>query len=497
MATAAEEKEEGGKKEGGGESKPKHDEKKQEGIQNIPTTLKEMFQFNAAVMGFGQNLWMNEILDLFDNIMSNFGNVGRVQEECCVLTIRMSKVTTGKVNLPEFKSCMLASLRSLLPKEWTTQHEVAWSWSWERVEQLLLENMGKTAKWEKSLIALVESIDEATGYQLRQDIYARFFASTPQSEAYFKQNVTYLHLLVTKVIGLQLRMFADPVGCVDEISGIGLRHVGYGIPTELFQPFIIVICGVVRDLGADEVTLKAFTWVLNLVGQMQTRTITEGSTIVMKAINVNSSKAVKLAINCAARGVRAEWMLLITVGTRDISPFLWSVQSGAIEAGLTMLEDLTTIRADRDKYYYEFDYLFKRHPDIVNVLMSDAPGLVVPLLDGLIWRSRLTVNGYRRVNYYMKHLLIDPQGKFAKNMEWIVKAKDPKLMVHPCLVLLSDLVWSRVAMRSFIQRKAWFMFTLFIFVISQSILKGLAEDDTENDSLRLAMFAFRVFIYLA
>merc|ERR1719352_642820 len=494
MATAAEEKEEGGKKEG--EESDKHKSKQQEGIQNIPTTFKEMFQFNAAVMGFGQNLWMNEILDLFDNIMSNFANVGRVQEECYVLTIRMAKVTTGKVNLPEFKSCMLASLRSLLPKEWTTSHEVAWSWSWERIEALLLETMGKTGKWEKCLIALVESIDEATGYQLRQDIYARFFVSTPQGEAYFKQNVTYLHLLVTKVIGLQLRMFADPVGCVDEISGIGLRHVGYGIPTELFQPFIIVICGVVRDLGADATTLEGYTWVLNLVGQMQTRTITEGSTIVMKAININSPKAVIAAINCAARGVRATWMLLITVGTRDISPFIWSVQSGAIEAGLAMLRDLLTIRADRDKYYYEFDYLFRRHHDIVSIFLQDAPGLLVPLLDGLIWRSRLTDNGLRRVNYYMKHLMIDLEGKFAKNMDWVVKAKDPKLMVHPCLILMADLVWSRVALRSFIQRKVWFIFTLFIFVVSQSVIKGLAQKDPDSADLRYATFALRVFIYL-
>merc|ERR1719310_1403897 len=78
--------------------------KQSEGIQNIPTTFKEMFQFNAAVMGFGQNLWFNEILDLFNNIMANYANVGRVQEECYVLTIRISKVATGKVNLPEFKS---------------------------------------------------------------------------------------------------------------------------------------------------------------------------------------------------------------------------------------------------------------------------------------------------------------------------------------------------------------------------------------------------------
>jgi len=303
-------------------------------------------------------------------------------------------------------------------------------------------------------------------------------------------------LLVTKVLGLCLMMYKDPVYCVDDISGIGLRHVGYGIPTELFQPFIVVICGVVRDLGVDEVSLKAFSWVLNLIGQMQTRTITEGSTIVMKAININSPKAVVAAINCAARGVRASWMLLITVGTRDISPFLWAVQSGAIEAGLAMLQDLLTIRADRDKYYYEFDYLFKRHPDIVNTCLQDAPALVVPLLDGLIWRSRLTDNGYRRVNYYMKYLLIDPDGKFAKNIEWVVKSNDPKLMVHPMLVLLGDVVWSRVAMRSFIQRKSWFVFTLIMFVISQSGLKGVLESDQENNNVMYALFAFRLFIYI-
>merc|ERR1719217_53944 len=471
-------------------------EKHQEGIQNIPTTFKEIFQFNAAVMGFGQNLWMNEVLDSFNNIMTNFANVGRVQEECYVLTIRISKVTTGKVNLPEFKSCMLASLRSLLPKEWTTMHETAWSWSWERIENFMLENMGKTAKWEKALITLLEGIDEATGYQIRQDIYARFFSSTPAGESYFKQNVTYLHLLVTKVLGLCITMYKDPVFCSDEISGIGLRHVGYGIPTELFQPFIVVICGVVRDLGVDEVALKAFSWVLNLIGQMQTRTITEGSTIVMKAININSPKAVVAAINCAARGARATWMLLITVGTRDISPFLWAVQSGAIEAGLAMLQDLLTIRADRDKYYYEFDYLFKRHPDLVNICLQDAPALVVPLLDGLIWRSRLTDNGYRRVNYYLKYLLIDPEGKFAKNMDWVVKSNDPKLMVHPMLVLLGDVVWSRVAMRSFVQRKSWFVLTLIMFILSQSIIKGALEKDPENEGLRYTIFAFRLFIYI-
>merc|ERR1719396_63473 len=109
-------------------------------MQNVPTTFKEMFQFNAAVMGFGSSLWMNEVLACFDNIVSNVSNSNRLVEECDVLVCRIAKVSTGKVNLAEYKSCMLASLRSLLPKDWTTAHEVAWSWLWENVERLVQKN---------------------------------------------------------------------------------------------------------------------------------------------------------------------------------------------------------------------------------------------------------------------------------------------------------------------------------------------------------------------
>merc|ERR1712228_18887 len=125
-----------------GEAEEEHEAKgsnAQSIMQNVPTTFKEMFQFNAAVMGFGSSLWMSEVLACFDNIVSNVSNSGRLVEECDILVCRIAKVSTGKVNLAEYKSCMLASLRSLLPKDWTTQHEVAWSWLWENVEKLILK----------------------------------------------------------------------------------------------------------------------------------------------------------------------------------------------------------------------------------------------------------------------------------------------------------------------------------------------------------------------
>jgi hypothetical protein len=180
-------------------------------VQNVPTTYNEMFQFNAAVMGFGKSIWMNEVLAQFDNIVTNVANSARLQEECCVLVLRIAKVTTSKVNLAEYKSCMLASLRSLLPKDWTTEHEVAWSWMWENVERMVYVNMGKPPIWEKAVVKLVDSIDEATGYQLRQDIYAKFFAICPAGESFFKQSNTYLHLVATKIITMTVDIYLEPV----------------------------------------------------------------------------------------------------------------------------------------------------------------------------------------------------------------------------------------------------------------------------------------------
>merc|ERR1719197_8214 len=225
---------------------------------------------------------MNEILEQFDNVMANFANVGRVQEECYVLTIRIAKVTTGKVNLAEFKSCMLASLRSLLPKDWTTGHEVAWSWLWENVEKLILKNMGKPPQWEKAYAKLLDSIDEATGFQLRKDIYLKFFALAPAGQDFFKQSNTYLHLVATKVLVMVIDIYKDPVRMVDDISALGLRHVGYAIPTEYMPPFASACVEVVQGLTKDQVCIDGFQWSIGLIAKSLVRTIIEGSTIVMK-----------------------------------------------------------------------------------------------------------------------------------------------------------------------------------------------------------------------
>jgi len=46
------------------------------------------------------------------------------------------------------------------------------------------------------------------------------------------------------------------------------------------------------------------------------------------------------------------------VETQSISPLLWAVESGTWKAAELIIEDLLTIRADREEYYYGLDDLF-------------------------------------------------------------------------------------------------------------------------------------------
>jgi hemoglobin-like flavoprotein len=152
------------------------------GIQNIPTTFKEMFKFNAAVMGMSDGTsWMDEVLEQFSDIVTNISDSTRTLQECDLLCMRISKRleresrSMKSVNLPQFKSCMLAALRSLLPKVWSTAHEVAWDWLWQSVERHLNNSLHRPLVYEKSLGELLEGIDEETGFQVRKDFYTKIF----------------------------------------------------------------------------------------------------------------------------------------------------------------------------------------------------------------------------------------------------------------------------------------------------------------------------------
>ncbi|CAE8603400.1 unnamed protein product [Polarella glacialis] len=465
----------------------------------VPTTFSEMFTFNSAVMGFGSDVWMEAVLDSFDSIVMNVANSYRLQEECDVLSIRLEKFNKHSIRLSAYKAVMLASLRSLVPKEWNSTYEVAWGWFWENVERMLQANLGRPAVMEIALTRFMNSLDDSTRDKVRRLIFVTFFQMAPAGQEMFKQSTTRLHFIADKVLEMTVDILRDPQRMCEDVSALGLRHVGYAPPTELFGPFVSSCIEVVRNLTQDEKLEDAFSWSLGLISRMLVRTILEGSTIVMKAININSSTQLKSAVDCAPRGKRAVWMLNITVGTQSISPLMWSIESGALDAAQGIIKDLLTVRADRDRYYYAAEELFTRHPDIVYRLCQEARSLVSHLLDGLIWRSRTTENGKRRVNYYIKHILVGEDGRLNDAMSWIADLGDPKLVRHPVLVLTSDIVWNGPAYFCFLTCKVWLVFTLVAFMTAQSILSMYGKNAhgfEVGNATREAQFALRLFVYL-
>jgi len=462
---------------------------------SVPKTYNDMFNFNAAVMGFGSRTWMQEVLSSFGDMVTNASNAARLQEECDVLSLKMA-TCKGGVNFSEYKAVMLASLRSLV-KDWGSLHEVSWSWLWDNIERMLKSMIGKPAKFEAALSAFLGSLDDAQKMTIRNGVYSKFFAIAPTGQDFFRQSLTRLHYIVDKWMAITLDMYRDPQRMVQELSALGLRHVGYGIPTELFDPFVTAIVQAIRDVADDEFAEESFGWSMSLVSRILVRSVGEGSTIVMKAINANSGRMLRSAVACAPRGLRAVWTLNVQVGTKSISPLMWAIEAGGLDAAKAIIVDLLTIRADRDRYYYGNDILFERHPDIIKRLCMDAPALLPVLLDGLIWRARITEDGQRRVNYYIKHLVVNAEGEFASAIEELTGSKDPKIVCHPVVSMVTDLVWEGLAFRSFLYGKLWFLFMLMVFVLSQSILRHLELGaPARSETLRISIFVCRCFIYI-
>ena len=57
---------------------------------------------------------------------------------------------------------------------------------------------------------------------------------------------------------------------------------------------------------------------------------------------------------------------------RSISPLYWSINNGSVDCAKLILEDLLSIRADRENYYYGADALFFYHPELVLRLCDSA-----------------------------------------------------------------------------------------------------------------------------
>lgn len=354
--------------------------------------------------------------------------------------------------------------------------------------------LGKPALQEKALERFLSNLSEEELRKVGSSLFPSFFDLAPAGQDFLKQSATRINFIGDKVVAMTLEMYRTPRHMVETLSALGLRHVGYAIPTEMFPPFVSAAVALLQRHTTDELVVEAFRWSLALIAKILVRSIAEGSTLVMKAINTNHKLTLTKAMDVSARGQRANDLLSITVGTQSISPFYWSIDSGALVCAQTILEDLLTIRADRDVYYYGCENLFTRHPEVIKRICLSAPSLLPTLLDGLVWRSRQTKEGMRRVNYYVKHLIQDLDGNFSPNLDCLVTHGDPNTIRHPTVVLFADILWHKVASFKFIVSKLFSVFILIVFIFGQAALLRHTTKQTPEEEY--AMFSCRVINYV-
>lgn len=460
-------------------------------VEDVPTNFAEMFNFNVSAMGFGASEpWMSMVLDQLDDLVMNVANTTRMKEECEKLALFLSK-HQGPVVLSEVRSVALSSLKSFV-SAWDEEHETAWTWFWSNVERLLSDLDGKLQVQEQELEKFMQSSKRLE--HVVQNVHLKFFEIAPAGQEFFKESKTRMYHIAERTLELTLSIHREPKETVDQLSSLGLRHVGMSIPVEFFPPFVQAAVEALQEVTSDEMVVNAFRWSVTLIGKILSRTVTEGSTLVMRAITLNERLALQKAVALTARSQRASQLLYVTVGTRSISPLLWAIENASLTAADAILQDLLTIRADRHNYYYGCDALFARHPDIIQLLIDRARPLMPTLLDGLIWRSRYAVEGKRRVNYYVKHLIEDSEGNFNQALKWVVQSRDTELVRHPTFELVSDTVWEGLALRAFALDHGIFLGFLIVFATAQSFLQHTNKGNPEA-ATRTTIFACRLIIY--
>lgn len=310
---------------------------------------------------------------------------------------------------------------------------------------------------------------------------------------YLKTSMTRLYFVADRIFEMTFEMYENPRKMVQDITSVGLMHVGMNIPREFFKPFAVAAMQTFEDVIKQDVACLGFSWSISLIGRVMERVIAEGSTVVMKAICLNQENQLSEAMAVAPRAERAQHLLVVSAGEMSTSPLYWSIDSGHLGCARIIIEDLLTVRADRDNYYYGCDTPFHVHPDLIHHLCNNAPTLLGPLLDGLVWKSRSTHNGLRRVNYFIKNLLQDKDGNFSKSIEWLVNYGDPKAISHPASALAVNLVWSGLAVRYFLAGRVFFLISLFAFMAGQAAY--VHHDGTESYVDNLVVASCRAFTY--
>jgi hypothetical protein len=304
----------GGKKQGTKEGKAsetssssKSSNRKNDGSQlDIPQTFKEMCVLNAAMTGANVK-YVETVESCFEKLVSatTQGDFTRLEIESNIMALRMHKDVHGQVRLEEFRTCMLASLRSLLPKSWSIAHEEAWSTMWNTVQTILKTTLPLPGKYEKAVENCVADMSDEDKKLYGLNAFNRFFKKQPRGEDHFNTSNARLSILAAQGLDLCVDIYKEPTRLVKVVTSLGLRHIMYNINIDYFDDFVESMVEELECFIKDPNAVAGVEFALTQIAAIMIYTIKEGSNPLLQAVISNKAKNVRKALAPFGKKYRA------------------------------------------------------------------------------------------------------------------------------------------------------------------------------------------------
>jgi hypothetical protein len=254
--------------------------------------------------------YINIVLDTFNTIVSDVCTFGQLQEQTDILAMRVYKDCNGSVvKTSEFKVCMLASMRSLIPKRWDTRHEKAWGWLWESIHTELYQSLPKPKQYEQVVHKFLEGMDENDKRKLGLDAFKKLFEKDALAENFFKQSNERLIYISLQALEFSDMIYQEPSKVYKAVQGLGLKHIMYRVDPKYFAIYVECMSEELRNWTDDENVVAGIHWSLTVVASTMARVVDEGSTPILCAALDNNVKSLKAELAAQPRGARVHAVL--------------------------------------------------------------------------------------------------------------------------------------------------------------------------------------------
>mmetsp|Transcript_7928 Transcript_7928/g.22709 ORF Transcript_7928/g.22709 Transcript_7928/m.22709 type:complete len:1117 (-) Transcript_7928:312-3662(-) len=345
---------------------------------------------------------------------------------------------------------------------WDDEVQCAWHWMWDLVHKVFVRHMESAATMLDRLQTSWATIQqEQLELIIADKFYKHLFKVAPQLQPMFIKPFKMQLVMLSQALGLIVRCVKDTKVLAGELKGLAMTHIKYDISQVHLNIFGEILLATLKEVMGpmkwDDEMEAAWADIYMHISEVFGHVLSSGRNLVSKALADGDIGSMKKALQKMPRGMRARAALEIDVDDNIVSPIVWSIQDGQLGITQVLLQDVLTIRGDRDNYYYGRAMLWEKHPDLMRLLAEKAPSLIPAVLNGHMWTSRFIEDGHRRVNFYIKELYGDPSTPEHRNVyntmlgTLVTKLSPSDLFIfaHPVVNFIVELKWGLFAKVNF------------------------------------------------